>query len=209
MLIRRVDKKEHRGEKGDKGDTGAQGPQGPKGDQGAPGAQGPKGDQGAQGPAGTTGAQGPKGEKGNTGPQGVTGPTGPQGPKGEKGDTGAQGVAGPTGQKGEKGEPGPLRVCNGSTPKGSTAWVPYIDTGVYVEVNTSKCGFTSTPTYISSLGGNSWIWATTGGSTIYSPSANSFRIYIRILEESILEKTITPEKANAEGWHINWVAVEN
>ena len=158
---------------------GVEGSQGPKGD---------KGEQGSEGPAGSNGSKGDKGEKGDTGPKGD---------KGDKGDTGP---------KGDKGEPGPLRVCNGNTTKGNTAWVQYSNSnGIYVDVNTSKCGFTSTPTYISSLGGDSSHWYTTGGSSIYSPSANSFRIYIYFLEGAI-----TPERANASfKWHINWVAVEN
>ncbi|NEQ83513.1 MAG: hypothetical protein F6K26_25930, partial [Moorea sp. SIO2I5] len=43
-----------------------------------------------------------------------------------------------------------LRICCGKTPEGSTNWQPYVGgiEGIYVDVDTSACGFQSTPIYL-------------------------------------------------------------
>ncbi|HDN27160.1 MAG TPA: hypothetical protein ENG03_08705 [Thioploca sp.] len=93
------------------------------------------------------------------------------------------------------------RICSGRTTEGSTAWVQFTY-GIYVDIKTNGCGFTSTPIYISNLAGNHVVWESTGGSSPYSGTVNGFRLYVHRL-------TITPEKANKWGWHINWVAIGN
>jgi hypothetical protein len=92
------------------------------------------------------------------------------------------------------------RICSGKTEMGKTAWVQHRTDGVYVDIDTSGCQFSSTPIYISSVGGKGWHWETTGGSSIYSSTKNSFRIYLKL-------GAITPAKANEYGWHINWMAI--
>jgi hypothetical protein len=95
------------------------------------------------------------------------------------------------------------RICTGTTPVGTTAWQVYSASGIYVDVNTSACGFTATPTYIVNMHGDSGNWSTTGGSSAYSRTATSFRIYVRYSNDSAL----TPASANSVGWHIEWMAI--
>ncbi len=94
-----------------------------------------------------------------------------------------------------------MKLATGSTPAGSTNWVKYSANGIYVDVDTSSAGFSSTPQYITSLGGNSNHWTTTGASSIYNAAASGFRIYIYKAGVDL-----TPEYANERNWHINWAA---
>ncbi|RJS13621.1 protease B [Corallococcus sp. H22C18031201] len=91
-------------------------------------------------------------------------------------------------------------LCTGQTPPGATAWQQYDAGGMYLDVNTSGCGFSSAPLYFTSLGGNSMHWTAAGATSIYSPTATGFRVYI---------PGITPAQANTLGWHLNWQAVPN
>ena len=75
--------------------------------------------------------------------------------------------------------------------------------GVLIDVNTSSGKFSTTPAYVTSLGGSSSHWATTGGTSVYSPTPTGFRIYVRWADGSPL----TPANAAAFGWHINWVGM--
>lgn len=99
-----------------------------------------------------------------------------------------------------------LRIGSGSTPAGSTSWQQYPGgRGVFVDINTSAAGFTTTPVYITSIGGATSHWATTGASSIYLPTPTGFRVYVRWVDNSPL----TPATANSYGWHINWIGVQS
>ena len=94
---------------------------------------------------------------------------------------------------------------SGSTTPGSTNWQPYSgNTGIYLDVDTSAGKFSTTPQYFTSLGGNSSHWATTGVTSIYTPSPTGFRVYVRWSDGSAL----TPAQANSLQWHVNWLGVE-
>ncbi|MFP2910080.1 S8 family peptidase [Pyxidicoccus sp. 3LFB2] len=93
-------------------------------------------------------------------------------------------------------------VCKGQTPQGTTNWQQYSAEGIYLDVNTAGCGFTSTPLYFTSLGGTSSHWTSSGATAIYSPTATGFRVYVRT-------PGITPALANQWGWHLNWQATPN
>jgi hypothetical protein len=97
-------------------------------------------------------------------------------------------------------------IAKGSTPMGNTAWQPYDNInggGVFVDVDTSSAGFTTTPIYITSLGGIGVHWATTGATSIYDATPTGFRVYVRLSSGG----SLTPALANQYGWHINWIAV--
>ena len=94
-----------------------------------------------------------------------------------------------------------LKVVGGRTPVSNTAWQPFTE-GIFVDVNTSVAGFTQTPLYITSLGGNGSHWATTGATSIYQPTPTGFRVYVRWANGGEL----TPAFANQYRWHINWIA---
>jgi subtilisin family serine protease len=53
-------------------------------------------------------------------------------------------------------------VCKGQTTPGATHWQQYGADGLYLDVNTSGCGFTSAPLYLTSMGGLGNHWATRG-----------------------------------------------
>jgi hypothetical protein len=94
---------------------------------------------------------------------------------------------------------------SGSTTPGSTNWQPYPgNTGIYLDVDTSAGKFTTTPKYFTSLGGESSHWATTGVTSVYTPSPAGFRVYVRWWDGSPL----TPAEANSLQWHVNWLGVE-
>jgi len=95
-------------------------------------------------------------------------------------------------------------IARGSTPVGNTAWQQYPGgEGVFLDVDTSSAGFTTTPIYITSIGGTTHHWATTGATSIYTPTPTGFRVYVRYSTGGPL----TPAIANQYGWHINWIAV--
>jgi hypothetical protein len=95
-------------------------------------------------------------------------------------------------------------IARGSTPAGNTAWQQYpTGEGVFVDVDTSSAGFTTTPIYITSIGGTSSHWATTGATSIYDPTPTGFRVFVRWSSGGAL----TPAIANQYEWHINWIAV--
>jgi ribosomal protein S11 len=89
-------------------------------------------------------------------------------------------------------------LCGGSTPVGNTNWKVYAGKWLYTDVDTSKCGFTETPVYVTSLTGTTSHWASKGSSEIYKATKNGFRIYL--YQES------SPDVANQRKYSVNWVA---
>ena len=97
----------------------------------------------------------------------------------------------------------PQRICTGSTPIGSTAWQVYGTGDVMVRVDTSACNFTTRPIYIPALVGENLLYITSGGSTPYvieATATTQFDIYVT---------GSTPASANANKWHIEWIAIGN
>ncbi len=103
------------------------------------------------------------------------------------------------------------RIASGQTKPGGTAWTVYTADGIYVDVDTTSGKFTSVPAYVTSLGGTSSHWATTGATSIYGPNvidtlptATGFRVYVRWANGG----NLTPAQANGFKWHINWIGME-
>lgn len=90
----------------------------------------------------------------------------------------------------------------GSTDVANTEWLQYDSIGVYTTVNTSKGHFKTTPRYFCVLVGNSGNFQTLGGSSIYDPKPDRFRVYIRSLAGPI-----DVQNAKASRWHIEWIAL--
>jgi hypothetical protein len=101
----------------------------------------------------------------------------------------------------------PLKIATGRTEPDATNWVQYQDTGIYVDVDTSAAGFTKTPVYITSLGGDNNHWGVTGASSVYNVNSTGFRVYIR-WDKSYRNELLKPEFAKAAKWHINWIGTE-
>lgn len=91
----------------------------------------------------------------------------------------------------------------GSTIVGSTNWMKNDDSSIYVDVDTSLAGFTDTPLYFATLGGDYRQWEVDGINAIYYPTAQGFRIYLR----NELDNYLTPDNANERGWYIQWTGV--
>ena len=98
----------------------------------------------------------------------------------------------------------PFRIGAGRTPPGGTAWQVYGPTGIFVDVDTRVAGFTQTPVYVVSIGGNSSHWATCGGTSVYNAANTGFRIYVRWVDNSAL----APVTANQNAWHIEWIGLQ-
>jgi hypothetical protein len=109
---------------------------------------------------------------------------------------------------------GKLRVVSGRTEPG-VGWQQQTEggkkVGIWIQVDTTSAGFTSQPTYVTSLGGNSEHWNTTGGSSVYPPDdalgkdlRRGFRVFIRWDGGNPLE----PKKAQDRKWCINWIGME-
>ena len=180
-------------QQGVQGPAGAQGPAGP---QGGPGPQGPQGVPGSQG---ATGPQGAQGTKGDTGATGATGAQGPQGDTGPQGPAGTPGIAA-TDISGNK-----IKVVAGSTPVTTSNWKQYNSYMLYLDVDTSAAGFQNTPVYTTTLAGQGGNWWVTGGSSPYSTSPTGFRVYVGFIDG----RSVSPQQAHDNDWHINWVAAGN
>ena len=99
------------------------------------------------------------------------------------------------------------RISAGQTPPEATAWQPYPSAdgpGIYVDVDTRAGKFSSTPIYVTSLGGREKHWVTAGATSIYNATATGFRVYVRRLNGAAL----TPDEARSLKWHINWYGIE-
>jgi hypothetical protein len=98
------------------------------------------------------------------------------------------------------------RIASGQTPQGSTAWQVYQGStpGIFVDVNTTSGKFSSVPVYVTSLGGTSSHWNTTGATSVYVATATGFRVYVRWWDGAAL----SPAFANANNWTINWIGME-
>jgi hypothetical protein len=96
------------------------------------------------------------------------------------------------------------RISAGRTPPGQ-GWQNFqTDAGVFIDVDTTAHRFGSTPVYVTALHGDSTHWATTGGSSVYSPTRTSFRVYVRLWDG----RSLTVAHAQQRNWHIQWIGVE-
>ena len=101
--------------------------------------------------------------------------------------------------------PPSIELAAGQTQPG-LGWQQYLGgSGIFIDVDTSSGKFDMTPRYITSLGGNTSHWRTTGGTSIYSPTPMGFRVYVRWADGAPL----TPANATALGWRVNWIGLSS
>ncbi len=99
-------------------------------------------------------------------------------------------------------------------------WRDYFSSGIYIDVNTSACGFTRTPHYLvtlESIGGSiQGMWQTSGLPAVYNATPTGFRVYIRWTDHPTVAPTIggsmTPNPlrasfAQSQNWVIRWTAI--
>ena len=100
------------------------------------------------------------------------------------------------------------KIAAGNTIPGATNWLANGADSVYMDVNTSAAGFTYAPVYLTSIGGISQHWKTTGASSPHSVTPTSFRTIIRWDSTSATLEPLNPQSANGNQWHMNWIALE-
>ncbi|CAF1259990.1 unnamed protein product [Rotaria sp. Silwood1] len=86
-----------------------------------------------------------------------------------------------------------------------TLWQLFSTTGIYMNIDTTICGFSSTPLYFTSMAGNTIHWELASYTAIYSPTNISFTIYVRSL--SGLNNTDMLSYSQAYLWNVNWFGV--
>ncbi len=89
--------------------------------------------------------------------------------------------------------------------------------GIRIDIDTSNCGFTSTPHYLVSIEGTGgWQWILSGLNCLYNVTPNGFSVYLRWTDEpsSNIPPGSTNEPnplrvstANDKGWSLRWSAI--
>jgi hypothetical protein len=100
------------------------------------------------------------------------------------------------------------KFASGKTQPGATNWQKGNGDYVYVDVDTSAAGFAQTPIYVTSIAGSAYHTYVTGASAVYNPTPTGFRISVRWDSGQGGLATLTPEEANKNKWHINWIGFE-
>ena len=96
-------------------------------------------------------------------------------------------------------------LCCGSTNTDGTGWQNYSDgRGIYIDIDTSSCGFSSSPMYFTSLAGSTRHWTTIGITSIYQTAVSHFRVYLDFEGDS----QTTVADADESNWHVQWCGVE-
>jgi hypothetical protein len=75
----------------------------------------------------------------------------------------------------------------------------YGSAGLYLDVDTSGCGHTEVPTYITSIAGDSGHDLTRGATSVYAATTSGFRVYVK-------QAGITPAFAASKQWRIEWAS---
>jgi len=96
------------------------------------------------------------------------------------------------------------RISAGRTPPGQSWQQFQNNASVFIDVDTTAQRFATTPVYVTALHGDSQHWDTTGGSSVYSPTRTSFRVYVRRPDG----RSLTVANAQDRRWHIQWIGVE-
>ena len=103
----------------------------------------------------------------------------------------------------------------------SSDWVNYNTSqagGIYIDIDTSNCGFSSTPHYLISIEGTrGYHWYLSGLNSIYNQSKNGFRVYLRCTDAPSDFNTIggtnepnslRVKTAIDKGWKLKWTGIQ-
>jgi len=91
--------------------------------------------------------------------------------------------------------PTPAAYCSGT----GANWRSYHGY-IVTDIDTSACGFTTTPKYFTTISGTGGHWGLTGTTSIYSESPTGFRMYI------YLKGGISVSTAVSRQYKVNWLA---
>ena len=99
------------------------------------------------------------------------------------------------------------KYAKGCTGVSNNVWQQHITGVITKEISTTSCKFTTTPKYFTSLVGrasqsnhNNFV----GMTSIYSASANSFRVYLRSSDGT---NNLTPQFAKDRDWKVQWIGI--
>ena len=94
-------------------------------------------------------------------------------------------------------------ICSGIS--SNTLWKNYTGIGIFMDIDTRNCNFTSTPSYFTSISGTSSHWDLTGYGAIYNPTSTTFRIYAKSLSSAdvgtLLDRSIDCK------WNVHWLGI--
>ena len=93
-------------------------------------------------------------------------------------------------------------ICSGSTSPG-VGWQVYDGLTIYLQINTSSCGYTTTARYFTSVSGTGSHFELTGVNAIYAATPTGFQVYVQ--KNSL--GALTPSDAIAGQWFINWQSI--
>ncbi|UJR20039.1 hypothetical protein I4U23_023173 [Adineta vaga] len=97
-------------------------------------------------------------------------------------------------------------ICHGQVP--ADEFKPYTSSvGLIIQVNTAHCQFSTTPTYLTSLGGMNSIWYINGATAIYNATYTGFRVYLGT-GDGIKSSEELLKYAKKRGWVLNWTGLE-
>ena len=88
---------------------------------------------------------------------------------------------------------GCIRLCSENL-ENRTQWHDYSGgKGLTTEIDISHCGFSETPSIVTSLGENSHHWRFVGIGAVYEPTKSSFKVYLdtRTVQEEYLPASKT------------------
>jgi hypothetical protein len=76
---------------------------------------------------------------------------------------------------------------------------------VYNDVETTRCGFKSTPHYVTAIHGDRFQFETTGSHAIYKPSKDGFRVYLVVSDNLVSHHKDIVALADKENWRVAFV----
>ncbi|CAF4318350.1 unnamed protein product [Rotaria socialis] len=88
-----------------------------------------------------------------------------------------------------------------------TLWQVYSTSGITMAISTVNCSFNSTPLYFTSMDGSNDHWFAGGYTAIYSPTAVSFIVYARALNNWTYMDMLN--NSQLYQWNINWFGISN
>jgi len=88
----------------------------------------------------------------------------------------------------------------GVTKPGKSGWKQFAKDTVYVDVDTSACKYTDTPSIVTALHGASDHWRTQGVHSIYRATKTGFRVYV-----SHANVKLTAAMAEEKKWAVAWI----
>ncbi len=99
---------------------------------------------------------------------------------------------------------------------GSSTWPQ--PAGFYINVDTSNCGFTSTPHYMMAIeGAGGFHWYLSGLNCIYNATPNGFRVYLRwtdapsdfaTIGSSTEPNPLRVQTAKDKKWSLKWTGIQ-